>query len=325
MALQFESIRSRILRASRAKSARTFAAMRSAFALMAVTLRMAITAVSIEFWMLSLTPEPAFAQEETPFHLGLHIGYVPGDAFFPVDIKESVAETLSESAVSGATELRYRYAPRRPGDMTLPLYLGFEGIVLEKVDAQGVQIIQHFSDVVDRDTLYLEKKSLPRVLIMNRDFDWEQRHFFLRYNENWRRLEPKLFPDMPKPTGIGVGQGVDVLPSHYQPHLSSMDAVIDDWENAEHVPSLRFRFPATITFEQIDGRRLAREPITVEWKDVVLVGFPGTEPDDAYRRAFDSTFFVASGDGVSRYRWTAGEEDVIVPVKEWTHLPDVED
>ncbi len=205
--------------------------------------------------------------------------------------------------------------------MALPLYLGFEGIVLENVDASGVQIIQHFSDVVDRDRNYLEKKSLPRVLIMNRDFDWEQRHFFLRYNENWRRLEPEMFPDMPKPTGIGV----DVLPTHYQPHLRSMDAVIEDWENAEHVPSLRFRFPKTITFERIDGRRMAREPITAEWKDVILIGFPGTEPDDAYRRQFDSTFFVASGDGVSRYRWTAGEWDGIIPVKEWSHLPEVED
>jgi len=285
---------------------------------------MAITAISIVFWMPSLTPSPAFAQEETPFHIGLHMGYVPGDAFFPVDIKESVAETLSESALSGATELRYRYAPLRPIDMTLPKYLGFRGIRLENVDDRGVQIIQHFSDVVDRDRIYLEKKSLPRVLIMNRDFDWEQRHFFLRYNENWRRLEPEMFPDMPKPTGIGVGQS-EVLPSHYQPHLSSMDAVIEDWENAEHVPSLRFRFPATITVERIDGRRFTKEPITVEWKDVILVGFPGTEPDDAYRRAFDSTFFSASSDGVSRYRWTTEEWDGIIPVKEWSHLPDAED
>ena len=283
--------------------------------------------LGIMIWMvagglLALTPSSASAQEASTMHLGLHIGYVPGDAFFPVEIKQSVAETFSESALSGATELRYRYAPLRPGDMTLPLYLGFEGIVLKNVDAQGVQLIRHFSDVVDRDRNCLEKKSLPRVLIMNRDFDWEQRHFFLRYNEDWRRLEPEMFPDMPKPTGIGVGQGVDVLPSHYQPHLSSMDAVIEDWKNADHVPSLRFRFPATITFERFDGRRLAKEPISVEWKDVILFGFPGTEPDDAYRRAFDSTFFVASSDGVSRYRWTAEAEDGVIPVKEWSRLPD---
>lgn len=82
---------------------------------MAVTLRLAIRAVCILFWMLSLTSSPAFAQEETQLHLGLHVGYVPGDAFFPIDIKESVAETLSESALSGATELRYRYAPLRRG------------------------------------------------------------------------------------------------------------------------------------------------------------------------------------------------------------------
>ncbi len=158
MALHFGSIQSRILRASRAMSARAFAARRSAFAVMAVTLRMTITAVSIVFLMLSLTPPPpAFAQEASPMHLGLHIGYVPGDAFFPVEIKESVAETLSRSALSGATELRYRYAPLRHGDMTLPLYLGFEGIVLKNVDAQGVQIIRHFSDVVDRDRNCLEK------------------------------------------------------------------------------------------------------------------------------------------------------------------------
>ena len=319
-----QSIVTRNLRSSCAMNACHFVARRSVFGLMALSFRMAITAISIVFWMPSLTPSPAFAQEKSPFRIGLHMGYVPGDAFFPVDIKESVAETLSESALSGATELRYRYAPLRPDDMTLPQYLGFEGIVLKNVDAQGVQIIQRFSDFVDRDTLYLEKESLPRVLIMNRDFDWEQRHFFLRYNENWRRLEPEMFPDMPKPTGKGVSQS-EVLPSYYQPHLRSMDAVIEDWENAEHVPSLRFRFPATITFERIDGRRLAREPITVEWKDVVLIGFPGTEPDDAYRRAFDSTFFSASSDGVSRYRWTAGEEAVIDLVKEWSHLPDAED
>jgi len=89
---------------------------------------LAITAVCILFWMMSLTTFPAFAQEVTQLRLGLHIGYVPGDSFFPIDIKESVAETLSESALSGATELRYRYAPLRPCDMTLPLYLGFETI-----------------------------------------------------------------------------------------------------------------------------------------------------------------------------------------------------
>jgi len=223
----------------------------------------------------------------------------------------------------------------------LPQHRGFARLRLTGLTESVREILEELAFYTSVEGRHIEgdetietdlSKVSHRLLIVNRDFKFGQYKFYLRYNEHWmlsRKEALTKLPDNHRPIFEHLSrlQLSHVLPGRYRPHIFAPEAVIQDWRNAPEVPPLRVEFPDISEFKRPAAIPLLI-PLQVPFSEVALVAFPVGTPKEIFQCRMNSTFYVATTKGVSRYRWileheyldkVLREEVVYTPEAEETH------
>lgn len=257
--------------------------------------------------------------------IGLYLAYIPGDAFFPVQLNPETAAFYTGLDVleTEKTSIEFDYdLPEVRFSGALPQYRGFarmrltgltesEREILEQLafytSVEGQEIVDHHQTIETNIS-----EVMHRLLIVNRDFQFGQHKFYLRYNEHWMLSQKEALtklPDNHRPIFEHLSrlQLSHVLPGRYRPHIFAPEAVIEDWRNAPEVPPLRVKFPDISEFKR-PGAIPLLIPLEVPFSEVALVAFPVGTPKEIFQCRMNSTFYVATTKGVSRYRWILEHE-----------------
>jgi hypothetical protein len=284
------------------------------------------------------------AQPADQLPIGLYLAYVPGDAFFPVRLDPETANFYTgldvleteKSSIEfdyDLSDVRYSGAP--------PQHRGFARLRLTGLTESAREILVELAFYTSAEGRHIEgretietdlSKVSHRLLIVNRDFQFGQHKFYLRYNEHWmlsRKEALTKLPDNHRPIFEHLSrlQLSHVLPGRYRPHIFAPEAVVQDWRDAPEVPPLRVEFPDTSEFKR-PGAIPLLIPLEVPFSEVALVAFPVGTPKEIFQCRMNSTFYVATTKGVSRYRWileheyldkVLREEVVYTPEAEETH------
>ncbi len=146
--------------------------------------------------------------------------------------------------------------------------------------------------------------SMVSIIVVNRDFDFRENHCYVRYNEDWNKERPTFWPGKYEPNRHRM-----LWPREYQPHVVSAESVLEDWTGGPRVAPLKVKLPESATYKITDGRREIAEPVEVRFDEIAIVGFPTPNVRTIFSRPLNSTFFVVTADGVSRYRWVLGDSE----------------
>src|SRR5690606_20192419 len=132
-------------------------------------------------------------------------------------------------------ELDYQY-PRVRYVPSQQEYLGFAHLRIVDLTSEDSDILHEFDGKlrteqgqidIDQGRVpwwgdYAEPTPVPMVsiVVVNRDFDWRENHFYVRYNEDWNKERPTFWPGK-----VDVKRNHLLWPRTYQPHVVSAEAV----------------------------------------------------------------------------------------------------
>lgn len=285
---------------------------------------------------------------------GTHVGFVPGDAFFPIRIEDSLSfkevipyftddvpyvdstvdsypQEASDDPQNDFVEYDYQYPAMV--ETVQPDWAGFGRARIHNLTEDDADILREFYGCVffeqeeisadrGRPRMWGDVEGKPQVAIaiVNRGFDFEKYRLYVRYNENWNDDNPAYPSDrsyIQEPSHY-------VWPQLYRPHVATAEAVLEDWQNGPRVPSLKVTFPESLEGAPYEGTPFKiTSPIEIDFRNVAFVGYPTADVQEIFTRPLNSTFYVATHEGVHRYRWIFSTKAVRRElVKELIYDPD---
>ena len=284
----------------------------------------------------------AFADDRPPLNKFTanvkRLGFVPGDAFFPVEIEDTLSFLNTISDFTGQLDsgdpkpVGLELDCQFPDSLAPEQYkFGFSRIRVLNVTWEDADILDALANftIFEQEQMDLDEGRSPwrgykqdssaySIIIVNKNFDFDLARPYVRYNEDWNEEQPNFWPGDRKfiePTDPPSPFFVDDLrdrlwPRFYQPHVISAEAVLEDWVNGPKVPPLKVQLPKTLTREKM-GERKVSEPVEIDFREVAFVGFPTSDLRRIFTRPLNSTFYVATTEGLHRYRWVLANNKAI--------------
>lgn len=281
------------------------------------------------------------------------LAFVPGDAFFAVRMEspDDLVQKLvnfderlaADEKQSRGLELEYQV----PGRATslVEYRFGFSGINVVNVTEADRDILMRLlewteheqkridfdegklrpvSQYVVLDDIMVPVETLSNqqsfcIVIVNKNVDFSRARPYVRYNEDWNLEQPRFWPGSRKlldvkPLPFHADSMLERLwPRRYQPHVPTAEAVLEDWTNGPRIAPLSVRLPETITRGGESGTGEIMEPVEVTFGDVAFVGYPTGDVEQIHGQHLNSTFYVATTEGLHRYRWILGTGKTVGP------------
>ena len=281
------------------------------------------------------------------------LAFVPGDAFFAVRMEspDDLVYKLvdfggrppADEEQSVGLELEYQL----PGRTTrlVEYQFGFSRIDVLNVTEADRGILMRLVELTEQEQKRIdfdEGKSRPLnqyvvlddimvpvetlsnqqsfcIVIVNKNIDFARAHPYVRYNEDWNLEQPQFWPGSRelldvKPLPFHADSMFDRLwPRRYQPHVPTAEAVLEDWMNGPQIAPLNVRIPETISRGGESATREIMEPVEVNYGDIAFVGYPTGDVEQIYGKRLNSTFYVATTEGLHRYRWILGTGKTVGP------------
>jgi hypothetical protein len=261
------------------------------------------------------------------------IGFMPGDAYFRVQLSQEVVESLP--AAGGNISLRYAATPALSG------YAGFFRIKIEGVSEMQVQNIRtayrtfrlRLPQKVQSES---KNSSLPApafgrgvredphgmndlpiseldasiratngvdLFIYNRHVDWTRQRIALKYNPNWSHLPASAFAgaeEMMQPTEGFFGE-ISRRAEVSQPLIKSYDAVVEDWKGAGRFKNLIVDVPKGVPWGAISDEPTTL-PVVAKAKEIQFLVTRGGL-DRYFRLESDTKCYRIIGDEITQMTW----------------------
>lgn len=276
----------------------------------------------------------------------VRVEFLPGDAFFKVKLPAGSETSFfnapsqaddglkQESNVHNGNDIVFEYDTAEVRVGHLPVYrFGFNRCRIVEFDEKRLEffktsILLAFKNSQEslRDS-NAEKKSKPirniTVLIVNKDFSFEDNHLLVRYNNIW---DPSSLSTTERETLLKLSLSKDAAwnyigKSLYQPHVWHPDAVIEDLYQANQISGLRVHYP------RMEPKRNppfhCDEAVEISFDDIAIVVLPTGDPYEVFQKSIDKTFFIARSEGAFRCRLMSGQgEDPFVMESVRVTLPE---
>ncbi len=239
-------------------------------------------------------------------------GFLPGDCCFLTSLTQEGVKTLQDS-----DSPTFGYEAPDPLSMKFCGYSGYwtlqvVGMPLQQRAAlkSAYESVREFqprelTEFKDSETGKLEvvETNPVRVLIVNRDFDFDMYGVLGKYNESW-------------PTeSLAFSFGGKPVPDRtYVPIVQNVDVVIKEWYHGAEVAPLTVELP--VPLESTVGPR-ALQPVKAT-KPLRFIVLP--EPFESYVKPEDGTGLYVVDDELTEYRYAPVEG--WLTAAEWKKLQD---